>query len=633
MKKENRIERGERMRILKKVICVLIAAVFILGLFGCKGKAIDIGIDRGDMTDQEFTVLNTVGVDELGRETDAVTGFREKKYVGLFYFPWLDVSAKQDTIYDVSQILATDPDEVWSTESTVSPLGKDHIWGEPLYGYYSSEDEWVMRRHVEIWINLGVDFIFFDCTNGFTYDNVWQKLLPILDYYRNAGWNAPKVTFYTNANSATTIEHFYNNLYMEEFFPETWFAPNGKPLIIGAKTEGDLVTEGESIQSLSEEIRSYFDIKYSIWPKTNEKPVEDGLPWMNWVYPQTVHEGSDGLSAINVAVSEHASPPFSTSLYYKGTDEAQYHSNWGRGFDFTTMTNDEDRVAEGSNFEQQWQTAIKARDEVDIVMTTSWNEWIVGKGAYGMAPYVSFIDTVNQEFSRDIEMMRGGHKDNYVMQFGRNIRLFKREEESDAEYKRIKISRPAQFGLYLSDDRWADYGHTYLDLRRDAIERNASDITGMRMLTDYSNRNDIIASRAVHDENYLYFMVETANTIVPYTQGTNWMNIHIATGGEKNWEGYDFVLNRNPSVGSTSLERNAGNGYHWEKVCDVQYRQSGNRMIFAVPLRKLGLDPNNFSIDFKVSDNVTYPDDIMEYYVSGDSAPIGRFSYRYDYRN
>ncbi len=624
------------MRLKKRALTCFVAAVFVLlmAFSGC-GKTVDCGADRPqDMTDQEFTVYNTVSVDALGRETDAVTGFREEKYVGLFYFPWLDVSKKQDTIYNVSEILAIDPQALWSTDSADSPVGKDHIWGEPLYGFYNSDDEWVMRRHVEIWISLGVDFLFFDCTNGFTYDNVWQKLLPILEYYNKAGWNAPQVTFYTNAKSADTIAHLYNNLYAENYCPTTWFSPNGKPMIIGAQVDTDQTGVGSSVDNLPQEVRDFFDIKYSIWPTTTETEQEDGLPWMCWKYPQVVHPGTDGLNAISVSVSEHAAAPFSTSLYYKGTDEAAYNSNWGRGFDFETMTNSDARVAEGSNFEQQWQTAIDMRDEIDIVMTTSWNEWIVGKGAWNFPPYVSFIDTVNQEFSRDIEMMRGGHQDNYVMQFGRNLRDFKKLESSDAEYRRLKIDRPEQFGLYLSDEKWGNYGHKYLDLRRDAMERNALDITGRNYLTDYSNRNDIIAARAVHDGGYLYFMVETAAAIIPYAQGTNWMNIHIGTGEGSSWEGFNFVLNRYPTgSGKTSLERHAGDGYTWKKVCDVEYRVSGNRMIFAVPLSRLGLKADDLCIDFKVSDNVTIPDDIMEYYVSGDSAPIGRFAYRYDYSN
>ena len=54
-------------------------------------------------------------------------------------------------------------------------------------------------------------------------------------------------------------------------------------------------------------------------------------------------------------------------------------------------------------------------------------------------------------------------------------------------------------------------------------------------------------------------------------------------------------------------------------------------MVVAVPLSALGLTAESCHIEFKVSDNVTKCDDIMDYYVSGDSAPIGRLSYSYGY--
>jgi hypothetical protein len=41
------------------------------------------------------------------------------------------------------------------------------------------------------------------------------------------------------------------------------------------------------------------------------------------------------------------------------------------------------------------------------------------------------------------------------------------------------------------------------------------------------------------------------------------------------------------------------------------------------------LDNENCSFEFKIADNVTRYGDIMDYYVNGDSAPIGRLSYSY----
>ena len=57
----------------------------------------------------------------------------------------------------------------------------------------------------------------------------------------------------------------------------------------------------------------------------------------------------------------------------------------------------------------------------------------------------------------------------------------------------------------------------------------------------------------------------------------------------------------------------------------------GNRMMIAIPLSMLGLTAEDVSIEFKVADNVTEYQDIMDYYVSGDSAPIGRLNYAYGY--
>lgn len=54
-------------------------------------------------------------------------------------------------------------------------------------------------------------------------------------------------------------------------------------------------------------------------------------------------------------------------------------------------------------------------------------------------------------------------------------------------------------------------------------------------------------------------------------------------------------------------------------------------MQIAIPLSALGLNINNCSFEFKVADHITKYDEIMDYYVTGDSAPIGRLNYSYGY--
>ena len=53
-------------------------------------------------------------------------------------------------------------------------------------------------------------------------------------------------------------------------------------------------------------------------------------------------------------------------------------------------------------------------------------------------------------------------------------------------------------------------------------------------------------------------------------------------------------------------------------------------MIVKVPINDLGLSSENLRLSFKVSDHVLDQFDIMDYYISGDSAPIGRLSYKYN---
>jgi hypothetical protein len=54
-------------------------------------------------------------------------------------------------------------------------------------------------------------------------------------------------------------------------------------------------------------------------------------------------------------------------------------------------------------------------------------------------------------------------------------------------------------------------------------------------------------------------------------------------------------------------------------------------MHLAIPLEALGLPRNGagFAVNFKWADNIQVPPDIMDFYVSGDVAPQGRFMYRY----
>ena len=84
------------------------------------------------------------------------------------------------------------------------------------------------------------------------------------------------------------------------------------------------------------------------------------------------------------------------------------------------------------------------------------------------------------------------------------------------------------------------------------------------------------------------------------------------------------------SDGKTWLEKNAG-GWRWEKIARAELRVNGNELAIAVPRSALGLPMNrtNLALDFKWADNLQRPGDIMDFYLSGDVAPEGRFNFRF----
>ena len=71
------------------------------------------------------------------------------RLVGLFYFLWLGEHGRSKP-YDISAITAAHPDAGQHPDAPYwGGVGTYHHWGEPFYGYYYSDDEWVVRRHVK----------------------------------------------------------------------------------------------------------------------------------------------------------------------------------------------------------------------------------------------------------------------------------------------------------------------------------------------------------------------------------------------------------------------------------------------------------------------------------------------------
>jgi len=84
-----------------------------------------------------------------------------------------------------------------------------------------------------------------------------------------------------------------------------------------------------------------------------------------------------------------------------------------------------------------------------------------------------------------------------------------------------------------------------------------------------------------------------------------------------------------PLDGNNAVLEKSEKGWNWKKAGTVNFKFQGNKMHLAVPRKILGLATDPLIFDFKWADNIQKPGDIMDFYVSGDVAPAGRFRYRF----
>ena len=210
--------------------------------------------------------------------------------------------------------------------------------------------------------------------------------------------------FYTNTASGDTVQRIYDAIYKPAYCPDTWYYYEGKPLIIAVKEE------------CSEETKAFFNIKMSQWP--NEPDKRGGWPWMDFTRPQLVFENLDGIpEVINCSVAQHPQIRFGDSVLYGET------TNCGRAYHNGANDPAPDAYVHGYNFAEQFDRAIEC--DPPVVLVTGWNEWIAGRWEGIPERPIMFVDCANYEYSRDLEMMRGGYFDNYYLQFVDCIRRYK----------------------------------------------------------------------------------------------------------------------------------------------------------------------------------------------------------------
>ncbi len=547
--------------------------------------------------------------DALGRRlpmTAEVGPPRPGRFVAIFYFLWHHgwgdgPTAAQRGPYDIARILAADPDALKKPDSPLwGPYGFPHYWGKPLFGYYRSDDPWILRRHAQMLADAGVDTLIFDTTNAATYREIYMKLCEVFSAVRKEGGRTPQIAFMVNTKAGETAQTIYDDLYKPGRYADLWFRWQGKPLLICDPKQA------------SPELQRFFTLRRAHWPF---EMVNTPYAW-HWeaAYPQPYGYTDDPNKPeqVNVSVAQNlrASDGRVTNM---SNGDAR-----GRGFHDGKLDPSRAALDRGANFQEQWQRAYQL--DPPMVMVTGWNEWYAGR--FPGNGTSTFVDQYDEQFSRDIEPMKGGHGDDFYYQLVAGIRRYKGAPP-------IPPVSPRPIRIDGRFDDWKAVGPEFLDTLGDTAPRNHPGVGKAGPYVDKTGRNDLAVAKASWDEANIYFYVRTLNTITPHTD-PNWMLLFIdidsnpATG----WLGYDFVVNRtNVRPQTTTLERCLG-GYRWGAAVDIPYRVSGNEMELAIPSSALGLTKLPVTIDFKWADNIQQSGEASDFSLHCDVAPNERFNFR-----
>ena len=569
----------------------------------------------------------TDAIDRTLPQYSSCGDYRQKKYVGMFYFIWHANGRITDT--------TTYPDLLKSNANSPGFEFRDYYWGEPENGFYHPSDPWSTRRNLQMLANAGVDFVYIDFTNGDTGDLSLESFMSVaLDMYKK-GIPVPRISFFLNENYQTAMPSILNRIYSHPEYDPLIFKWHGKPLLMA-----------DSVKCASQYPPAAFKgIKdYFTWRKTW---AFDPNQW-NFIdlYPQDYASFNGQPEQMSVCKAQGApvNNPFGKGSSFHKWEEPAYDQFW-----------ETDQTKYGFAFDEQWSRAFQI--DPSIVCITGWNEFMAGAWISSASNPVQFmgktwddpswqcinqatcpskdangnhiphgwyvVDEFNKEFNRDIEPMKGGYTDNYYYQMVSIIRKFKGMSAPEA------ISTGKTIPIDSSFAEWSTVTPVFKDAESDVQLRNFKNVNGSTILTNNTARNDIVESRSTYDANNIYFYVKTAKALTPSTD-PNWMLLFIDADRNDGtgWEGYDYVVNLGvKSSAETTLKQWDGQNWSYEVV--VPLLHVGSEMELSIPRIAVMLDKATPEFYFHWSDNAQHLKDITCFFADGESAPDRRFNYNF----
>lgn len=594
---------------------------------------------------------DTVGTDDLGRSLPAYEqtgGPKPDRWVGLFYWQWHG-GERWWKHYNMTEFLA---DKSYHTEFEVRPKnGPAHptwYWAEPLFGYYRATDPWVMRKHLVMFADSGVDFLFLDYTNSSVYDAELAALLKVMRELKDAGVAVPKLTFFFNHQPEWKVHSMYTKWYTNPEWADMWFHWRGKPLLLGMPiTDTTKLRPGQD-PAVVPAINDFFTFRRTwalgiadkdptIWRFISDLKAKVALD------PQGKPE--------QIVVNKSQGGPLNTNMA-KGGVSAVFGQQRTRQ-DYTPQWT-RPESARGVFIQQAWANAREKN--VPMTLVTGWNEWKASvwdhKGVpwFGVPikpPHGYLVDQFNEEFNRDLEPMKGGYFDAYFMQFLGHMRYYKGMQKPQP------VSPPKTIQVDGNPDDWADVTPKFFDAPNDTAERDheATAPDGKALLaveTDaerkklpmirYVNktaRNDIGVTQIARDAERVYFHAKTAKPLSPATD-PQWMELLIDADAnpKTGWHGYDVRVNRTRT--RTNQDGTSQAGVEHYDVAAKTWRPAGDATLAVGQAGiELSLPRGTFAagglrFDFKWTDNLPAEATLADFYTDGDVTPNGRLNFRYD---
>lgn len=322
--------------------------------------------------------------------------------VSICYSVWFDAilgtsGSKVDSWYNVTEAL--NGTQNWG------PYPEFHYWAKPAEGYYSSSNKEVIRKHMTQLSTAGVDFIIIDLTNAHDgylgtsqWDNFIQKpldaLFSTIVEMRAKGLATPYVVLWVGdwvgESKGPLYQKLYDEYYSKEEYLDCFVYWDNKPLLLTAYTQPeDFPLKDQNL----------FTVR-SMWNYLSKGRPEGQWSYMARSNYKQYATGPDGKpEQMNVA-----------------TAAFRYYMSWPETADGRQG---------GLFWHAQWLSAFEARPK--IVTLTWWNEWCAQRLRDENGNYV-FVDNYNQEYSRDLEPMEGGHGDQYYKWMIEYIAAYKNHE-------------------------------------------------------------------------------------------------------------------------------------------------------------------------------------------------------------